>query len=266
MKKILVIPILLAALVACQPSDEERAQSLVSEAQALVDNGEWQRARIVIDSLHSTYPREVAQRRLAKALSDSITYLEAQQTIAYVDTLLPPLLEQADVLLKRFSYEKNEKYEDHGKYVHRLLATNKNTARNFIQAYVLDNRQTVVKSYYYGSKQMNQQSVTVSASEDNRVFKGSNHHFQDGGHYEIMTLDNDNSLALLNFINIHNHARLRVEGIGDKTTRNWVYYLNDKEKEALSDTYQLGVLMQDINRLEQMQRVAHAQTLRYAGK
>ena len=260
MKKILVIPILLAALVACQPSDEERAQSLVSEAQALVDNGEWQRARIVIDSLHSTYPREVAQRRLAKALSDSITYLEAQQTIAYVDTLLPPLLEQADVLLKRFSYEKNEKYEDHGKYVHRLLATNKNTARNFIQAYVLDNR------YYYGSKQMNQQSVTVSAGEDNRVFKGSNHHFQDGGHYEIMTLDNDNSLALLNFINIHNHARLRVEGIGDKTTRNWVYYLNDKEKEALSDTYQLGVLMQDINRLEQMQRVAHAQTLRYAGK
>ena len=266
MKKLVLIPLLLVILVACKPSDEECAQSIVAEAQILVDNGQWQQARVVLDSLHATYPREVAQRRLAKALSDSITYLEAQQTMAYVDTLLPPLLEQADQLIKRFKYEKNDKYEDHGKYVHRLLVTNKNTARNFIQAYVLDNRQTVVKSYYYGTKQMNQQLVTISAGEESSIFRGSNHHFQDGAHYEIMTLDNDNSLALLNFVNTHNGARLRVEGVGDKSTRNWVYYLNDNEKEALSETYRLGCLMKDINRLEQMQRVAHAQILRFGSK
>ena len=37
-------------------------------------------------------------------------------------------------------------------------------------------------------------------------------------------------------------------------------------KEALSDTYQLGWLMKDINRLEQMQRVATAQIARYEQK
>lgn len=258
--------ILLLALVACQPTDEERAQLILTEAKTLVDAGQWRQARIVLDSLHATYPREVAHRRIAKALSDSITYLEAQRTLAYVDTLLPPLFEQVDKLVKRFKYEKNEQYEDYGKYVHRLLATNKNTARNFIQAYVLDNRQTVVKSYYYGSKQVNQQSLTLSAADEKCVFAGSNHQFHDGGYYEIMTLDNDNSLSLLNFINTHAKARIRVEGIGDKPSRNWVYYLNDKEKEALSDTYQLGWLMKDINRLEQMQRTAHAQIDRYNRK
>jgi hypothetical protein len=45
-----------------------------------------------------------------------------------------------------------------------------------------------------------------------------------------------------------------------------VYYLNEQEKEALSDTYQLGWLMKDINRLEQMQRVATAQIARYEQK
>jgi hypothetical protein len=70
-------------------------------------------------------------------------------------------------------------------------------------------------------------------------------------------------LSLLNFISTHHSARIRVEGKGDKAHRNWVYYLNDKEKEALSDTYQLGFLMKDINRLEQMQRVANAQIERY---
>lgn len=266
MRNLLIISCLLIALVGCQPSDENCAKALVSEAQLLVDNGQWRQARIVIDSLHVTYPREVEQRRVAKALADSITYLEAQCTLAYVDTLLPPLLEQADKLLKRFKYEKNEKYEDCGKYVHRLLATNSNTARNFIQAYVLDNRQTVVRSYYYGSKQMNQQSVTLSAGEESRIFKGSNYHFQEGGHYEILTLDEDNSLGLLNFIDTHSKVRLRVEGMGGKLTHNWVYYLNDKEKEALSETYQLGWLMKDIKRLEQMQRTASAQIDRYSRK
>jgi hypothetical protein len=266
MKQPFLLSVLVLALVACQPSDEQCAQSLVSQAQTLVDNGQWRQARLVIDSLHVTFPKQVAKRRAAKALSDSITYLESMTTLAYVDTLLPPLLEQADKLIRRFKYEKNEKYEDYGRYVHRTLATNTNTSRNFIQAYVLDNRQTVVKSYYYGSKQVKQTSVTLSAADESSLFQGSNHHFQDGAHYEIMTLDNDNSLALLNFISTHYKDRVRVEGNADSATRNWVYYLNDKEKEALSDTYQLGWLMKDIQRLEQMQRTATAQIDRFLRK
>ena len=78
-----------------------------------------------------------------------------------------------------------------------------------------------------------------------------------------MTLDNDIALSLLNFVSTHHNARIRVEGKGDKVSRNWVYYLNEKEREALSDTYQLGFLMKDINRLEQMQRVANAQINHY---
>ena len=48
--------------------------------------------------------------------------------------------------------------------------------------------------------------------------------------------------------------------------RSNLSYLNEQEKEALSDTYQLGWLMKDINRLEQMQRVATAQIARYEQK
>ena len=123
--------ILALILCACTPSPEERATQLLSQAQTLVDNGSWRQAMILLDSVHTTYPRLVQQRRIAKALSDSITYLEAQSTMAYTDTLLPPLLEQADKLIKQFRYEKNEQYEQYGRYVHRLLATSSNTARNF---------------------------------------------------------------------------------------------------------------------------------------
>lgn len=267
MKKLIFITSLCATfLIACQPSEKKIAEQIICNAKTLVDNGQWRQARIVLDSLHNNYPKQVAQRRIAKAIEDSITYLEAQKTLEYVDTILPPLLAQADKLIKRFKYEKNTKYEDYGKYVHRLLNTGSNTSRNFIQAYVNDNRQTIVKSYYYGTYQVNQQQLILKANGEETAFSGRNHHFQDGAHHEIMTLNEDNALALLNFISTHHNSKIRIEGKGDKPTRNWVYYLNEKEKEALSDTYQLGWLMKDINRLEQMQRVANAQINRYLQK
>jgi hypothetical protein len=266
MKPTFFIPLLIVAFVACQPSDEQSAATLVAEAHSLVDNGQWRQARIVLDSIHVKYPKQVAQRRLAKALEDSITFLEAQTTLAYVDTLLPPLLEQADQLIKKFKYEKKEQYEDYGKYVHNLLVTNTNTSRNFIQAYVLDNRTTTVKSYYYGNVQVNQRAIALSASGEERTFVGRNYHFQDGAHHEIMTFDEENALALLNFISTYQNDKIRVEGKGGKTIQNWVYYLTNQEKKALSDTYQLGWLMKDINRLEQMQKTASAQINRYNQK
>ena len=264
--KIVCFSLCVLLLVACAPSDTEQAQVLVQQAQTLVDNGQWRQARIVLDSVHTIYPKEVAQRRLAKALGDSITYLEAQSTLAYADSMLPPLLEQSDKLLKQFKYEKDEQYEDKGRYVHRLLNTSSNTARNFLQAYVRDDRQTIVKSYYYGSHQVNQQQVTLSAQGEELRFSGSNHAFEVEGWHEIMTLEDENALQLLNFISAHHSDRVRVHGAGLKPTHTWVYYLNDKEKEALSATYQLGFLMKDILRLEQMANAARNQIAHYERK
>lgn len=253
-------------LTGCGPSDSECAQALVQQAQELTHGGQWRQARIVLDSVHSTYPKEVAQRRLAKALEDSIVYLEAQTTLAYADTMLPPLLQQADKLLKQFRYEKNEKYEDHGRYVHRLLATGSNTSRNFLQVYVRDDRKTIVKSYYYGSYSVKQQNVRLSAAGEEVSFSGSNHAFEAEGWHEVMTIEEEEALQLLNFVSSHSNDKIRVKGEGNKPTHTWVYYLNEKEKQALSDTYQLGWLMKDIKRLEDIQRTASRQIERYENR
>jgi hypothetical protein len=254
------------SFIACGPTEEQCAEKLLHEAHTLVDNGSWRQAMIVLDSIHNTFPRLVAQRRQAKALSDSIIYLEAKRSLAYTDTLLPPLLNQVDKLIKNFRYEKNEKYENHGRYVHRLLVTTSNTSRNFIQAYVRDDRETIVKSYYFGNKAVGQRAIVLQADGEEQLFSGSNHHFESAGHHEIMTLENDPALALLNFISAHQSARIRIEGRAEQPHHSWAYYLNDKEKEALSCTYQLGWLMKDIKRVEQMQKVANAQILRYEQK
>ena len=264
--KHIILFLLSCTLFSCGPSDAERAQQLVDEARLMVEDGQWRNARFLLDSVHYTYPKEVAQRRLAKALEDSVVYLEAQATLQYADSMLPPLLEQADKLLKQFRYDKNDNYEDHGRYVHRLLSTGSNTSRNFLQAYVRDDRQTIVKSYYYGPKPMQQRAISLSANDEIERFSGSNHAFEMEGWHEVMTMEDESALRLLNFISAHMAARLRVGGEGEKPTQTWVYYLNDKEKEALSQTYQLGWLMKDIRRLEQMSNTANAQIARFHRK
>lgn len=246
-------------LVSCRPSDEQCARVLVDSAQQMVDAGRWQQARVFIDSVHNTYPQQVEQRRAAKVLADTITYLEAKRTLAYSDSLLNTLLPQADELMRLFRYEKNADYEDHGRYVHRLLATGSNTSRNFLQAYVCDDKETIVKSYYYGAQRANQRAVTLSSEGVESRFEGTNHAFQAEGWHEIMTLENDKALELLNFVSSHTSARIRVKGEGEKSGQSWVYYLSDKEKTALSQTYQLGFLMKDINQLERNIRIANAQ-------
>lgn len=246
---------------------EQEADNLLREVQTLIDNGSWRNALVLIDSIHETYPNLKNQRNRAKSLSDSITYLEAQRTATYLDTLLPPLLDQVDKLIEqKFMYEKNDKYENNGRFVHRLLSTDKNTSRNFIQAYVRDDRMTIVKSYYYGNKPVIQNSVTLLSESEQIVFSGSNHHFTTQGHHEIMTLENDQALSFLNFISTHQESRIRVKGSGTDANSSWIYYLNEKEKNALADTYRLGWLMKDIKQIEEMLDVAKNQILNYEQK
>lgn len=268
MKKFFMyLPLVCAmALIGCGgPSDAEKAAALVEEGRALAESGQLNEAKIRLDSVHHTYPKNVAQRRLAKELQDSIVYVEAKRTLAYSDSLLLVVQPQADPLLKKFNYEKQDQYEDHGKYVHRLLNTDKNTQRCYLQAYVGDDHLTTVKSYYYGGSELAQVAVELSANEEVTRFEGSLHSFDAGGYHSILTMDNDRALELLNFVSSHMGDRIRVNLIGTKngTETNYVYYLSDNEKTALQDTYQLGFVMSDIKRLEDAVRLSSMQISKY---
>ena len=236
-------------LVSCTKAKMERAaRQHVEQAAALVEQHRYEAALQQIDSVHLLYPKQVEQRKQAKALKDTIVYLQSQQTLRFADSLLQPLLPQVDKLLKEFTYSKNDSYESNGHYVYRNLQTGWNTNRCFLQAYVSDDRKTLVKSYYYGAKPIHQTSVALQAADQEIEQQGKNHAFEVEGWHEILTLTNDQALEVLNFISSHMTDRIRVSAIGSGKA---AYYLSDNEKQALDATYRLGLLMHDIDQLEQ---------------
>ena len=254
----MVLPLALALwLSGCTKAHEQRAAAEhVAAAAELIEQHRYEAALQQLDSVHSLYPRQVEQRRQAKTLKDTIVYLQSQLTLRYADSLLQPLLPEADKLLKEFRHDKREGYEDNGQYVYRNLQTGWNTNRCFLQAYVSDDRKTLVKSYYYGAKPVHQTAVALQAGEQQIELRGQNHTFEVEGWHEILTLEDEPALQVLNFISSHLSERIRVTALGDKPNAKAVYYLSNGEKQALDKTYQLGLLMRDINELEQQIRLA----------
>lgn len=252
------------SFAACSGQNPERAaQDRVDQAALLIEQHRYEAALRQLDSVHALYPKQVTQRRHAKALKDSIIYLQSQQTLRYSDSILQTLLPEADKLLKDFRYNKADAYEDHGQYVYRDLQTGWNTNRCFLQAYVSDDRKTLVKSYYYGAKPIHQSSIALQCNEQEIEQQGQNHAFEVEGWHEILTITDERALEVLNFVSSHPRERIRVTAKGSGKA---VYYLSDNEKQALDKTYRLGLLMRDINQLEQQIRIASQRIEHYESK
>lgn len=237
---------------------EQQAQQRVSQARTLIEEGNLEAAKLQLDSVHILYRQQVNLRREAKNLQDTITLLEAERTAAYADSMLQTLLPQVDPLMKKFRYEKDERYEDHGQYVSRLLQTVPNSERCFIQAYVGDNRLTRVKSYYYGSAALVQTGVELclNRNDDCNTWQGSEHHFDVDGFHSILTVEGDPAIEMLAFIAGNPEGTVRVRLHGDNTNGKertpYTYALSKNDKAALIETLQLATLFHDINRLEEM--------------
>lgn len=267
MKHIIYIALATLLLCACsRQSDAEKALARVEKAEALALAGNLHQAKIEADSVHQLFPMEVAVRRRAKALQDSIVYVEAERNLVYSDSLLQTLLPQVEPLMKKFRYEKNEKYESNGRYVHRLLVTDSNMSRCYLQCYITDARQAILKSYYFGTSQLLQNALELSAEEQVVRYDGEGHGFDAGGYHSILTFEGDKALEILNFISSNTASRIRVNLLGINARNaetNTVYYLTDSEKVALVETYQLGLLFSDIRRLEDQIRISSLQIEKY---
>lgn len=207
----------------------------------------------------------VAELRAEQHRQDSLALNGYERSLRYTDSLLELTLPQVDPMLKKFSYEKAERYEDHGHYVHRLLRTTANPSRCFLQPYVSDDFRVSIRSYYYGSRFIRHQRIVLSADSLTCAAMGRLHDFEQDGAHEILTVDDEQQvLRLLQFVDAFSSVRIRVQLFAEQHEKpSYTYYISDMEKQALIDTYALATLMSDIHRLEKQQRQASLEIEKY---
>lgn len=206
--------------------------------------------------------KSVAEMRAEKRAQDSLELIRQRQSLAYYDSTLQTLLPEVDNMLKPFEYSKQSQYEDHGHYVHKLLKTNRNVEHNYLQVYADDDFNVIVKAYYCGDYVLKMHSLELIADSLTSVYHGHNHSFEtDAKRHEMLSVEGDEAMRLLSFIDAYRNQKLRVRLVGEKS--KYAFYLPSQEVEAMMATYELALRMADIHELEKRVKQASLQVEKY---
>ena len=93
-------------LVACGKSPQEQAALLAEQASTLCEEGQFDKAKALIDSLRRTYPDNVEARKTALRLHQQVELKAAQEDLLRADSLLVLANRELETLQKQVDAHK----------------------------------------------------------------------------------------------------------------------------------------------------------------
>lgn len=254
MKQLIIgITLGLVAFTACN-HDAEKASARLAKARAMYEQNEFFAAKSEIDSVRILYPKEVKALKEALSLMRQVELKEAERNIAFCDSLLPIKQEEAETLKKGFVLEKDSVYEEIGNYIWKSQTIERNVQRSYIRTGVNEKGEMYLASVYYGARPLEHTGIKLSTTGD--VFAqtasipydgGLNYRFKDlGNTTEVVTYKGENGLEAIKLIYAHPKDRIKVEYTGGKP---YILYMADADKKAVVATYDLAVVLSDIENM-----------------
>lgn len=241
-------------LVGCNQQEKE-AQARLQKAHTLFEQAEFFSAKNEIDSLRILYPKELKVLREALDLMRKIEWKEAERNIAYCDSLLPVRQQEFDELKKGFVFEKDSVYDEIGHYIWKQQTVERNVERCYIRSGVNERGEIYLASVYYGNHAIKHTGIKVSTPDG--LFAetasipydgGVNYRFENLGFTtEVVTYKGEYGINALKFISDKEKERIKVDYTGGKP---FVIYIADGDKKAIAATYNLAVVLSDIEKMK----------------
>lgn len=247
-------------LIGCN-QNKEKASLLIEEARELYEMGSLNQAKLRIDSMRTTFPKEFDLINEGRQLMRRIELKENERNYAFADSLLTERQTQAEILKKDFVLVKDEQYEELGTYILKGLTVERNIERCYIRTGVNEYGDIYIASVYFGKGNIKHTGIRVEIKDGSNAETiaipydgGTNYRFSDGGNQtEIVTYKKENENGVINFINHYKDQRIKVTYTGGKP---YIIYLDDLSKKSIAKSYDLAVVLTDITRLNQEKKVA----------
>ena len=110
MKKIIILACLCSTLVACE-NVEKKAALKLAEARAAFEAGNYNEAKMQIDSIKILYPKAFDTRRQGIYLMQEVELKEQQKTLEYLDSMLAVKQQEFEAIKNKFILEKDTAYQ-----------------------------------------------------------------------------------------------------------------------------------------------------------
>jgi len=253
--KCVLLLIVFLLLVACG-HNKKAAQNSLKEAQHLYENAQYGSAKQLLDQLKEQYPKEFEIQKKALQLKYAIETKEQERNLAFSDSLLAVRRKQANSMKSYFTWVKDPRYDQIGRYSDKALKQLIDAGGSHIATSVNENGEMVLSSIYRGGEAIRHNQLRVMATSGESAETeavpfdgGANYSFQDGAGivYEMVTYQKGRDKDVLPFIYNCANKQLTMELVGNKRIRQ---ILSANEKLAVVRTVDLAAILTDIERLK----------------
>lgn len=239
MKNVFLFIVLCLACLACTDVEKQAAERLNMAQQAFAA-GDYNEAKLQIDSIKILYPKAYNARKAGIGLMQEVELKEQQRSLAYLDSLLSTKQAEFNAMKGKFVLEKDEEYEAIGRYLHPSQVIEKNLNRSFLRFQVDERGAMSMTSIYCGSRNIHHTAVKVSTNDSFAQtppsadsYETSNLGVQiEKADYKLGQDDN-----VIGFICLNKERNIKVEFVGE---RSYSTQMTQADRQAADLVYRLS--------------------------
>lgn len=250
MKKIIILACLCSALIACENTKKKAALKL-AEARAAFEAGNYNEAKMQIDSIKILYPKAFDIRRQGIYLMQEVELKEQQKTLEYLDSMLAVKQQEFEAVKGKFVLEKDMAYQRIGHYLVPAQVIERNLHRSFLRFQTDETGLVSLTSIYCGSYNIHHTAVKVIAPDGNfaetSVSRDSYETTDLGEHIEKADYKLGEDGGVIAFVAANKDKNLCVDYTGE---RSYTTHMLPADRQAASDIYELGKTLSSITEIK----------------
>lgn len=248
MKNVFLFIVLCLACLACTDVEKQAVERLNMAQQAFAA-GDYNEAKLQIDSIKILYPKAYNARKAGIGLMQEVELKEQEKTLAYLDSLLGTKQAEFNAMKGKFVLEKDQEYEAIGRYLHPSQVIEKNLNRSFLRFQVDERGAMSMTSIYCGSRNIHHTAVKVSTNDSFAQTPPSADSYETsnlGVQIEKADYKLGQDGNVIGFICLNKEKSIKVEFVGE---RSYSTQMTQADRQAADLVYRLSQTLSAITQL-----------------
>lgn len=250
MKKGLLMMCLCCTLFSCNDT-EKKAEEKLQAARHAFEQGSYNEAKILIDSIKTLYPKAFDVRRASIGLMQEIELKEQERSLVYLDSMLQTKQQVFDAIKSKYVFEKDAEYQNIGHYLHPSQVIEKNLHRSFLRFQVDENGIMSMTSIYCGFRNIHHIAVKVIAPDgsfaETPASKDSYETTDLGEKIEKADYKMGEDGNVMGFLYLNKDKNIKIQYQGE---RPYSTAMSPTDRQALADVYELAQLLSSISEIK----------------
>lgn len=244
----------------CSGGNKE-AREAYMKAKALYEAGDYDNAKLMIDSIKILGPKAFDEIRAGIQLTRVIELAINKEILKRVDSIMPIYREEQERLLGEFDFIKDEEYQTEGLLVYKNNPNKLSQEKSCLRIQVTEKGEMQLLSVYCGAYPLQHESIKVSLPDGTYAMTtavpydgASNYRYYiDGRNIETITYSEPKMRRVADFIVAAENRPVTVSYEGKKP---FSFKLDNTTRKAITESYKLATVIKNIASLEREDVIA----------